>query len=127
MSKTDTKHPRGLYVLFMTEMWERFGYYLMVGIFLLYLIDPISHGGLGFPLRKALDIVGTYVALVYLAPFLGGIIADRILGYRKAIILGGCMMSLGYFGLSIHSETAMYFSALCIILGNGFFKPNIST
>ena len=127
MSKTDTKHPRGLYVLFMTEMWERFGYYLMVGIFLLYMIDPISNGGLGFSLRKAADIVGTYVALVYLAPFLGGLIADRILGYRKAILLGGALMSAGYFGLTIHSETAMYLSCLCIILGNGFFKPNIST
>ncbi len=125
--QTNTKHPRGLYVLFMTEMWERFGYYLMVGIFLLYMIDPISNGGLGFSLKKAADIVGTYVALVYLAPFLGGLIADRLLGYRKAILLGGVLMSLGYFGLAIHSETAMYLSCLCIILGNGFFKPNIST
>jgi POT family proton-dependent oligopeptide transporter len=120
-------HPKGLYVLFFTEMWERFGYYLMVGIFLLYMIDPISSGGLGFSLKKALDIVGTYVALVYLAPFLGGLIADRLIGYRKAILLGGVMMAAGYFGLAIHSETAMYFSCLCIILGNGFFKPNIST
>ncbi len=125
--QTKTKHPRGLYVLFVTEMWERFGYYLMVGIFLLYMIDPISNGGLGFSLKKAADIVGTYVALVYLSPFLGGLIADRILGYRKAIVLGGVLMSLGYFGLAIHSETAMYVSCLLIILGNGFFKPNIST
>jgi len=124
---TQTKHPRGLYVLFMTEMWERFGYYLMVGIFFLYMVDPFSNGGLGFSKGKALDIVGTYVALVYLAPFLGGLIADRLIGYRKAILLGGAMMSAGYFGLSIHSETAMYVSCLCIILGNGFFKPNIST
>src|SRR5689334_1340177 len=122
-----TKHPRGLYVLFMTEMWERFGYYLMVGIFLLYMIDPISNGGLGFSLKKAADIVGTYVALVYLSPFLGGLLADRLLGYRRAILMGGVLMSLGYFGLAIHSETAMYLSCLSIIIGNGFFKPNIST
>src|SRR6188768_2416061 len=93
---TKTKHPRGLYVLFMTEMWERFGYYLMVGIFFLYMVDPLSNGGLGFSKGKALDIVGTYVALVYLAPFLGGLIADRLIGYRKAILLGGIMMSAGY-------------------------------
>jgi POT family proton-dependent oligopeptide transporter len=124
---TNKKHPRGLYVLFMTEMWERFGYYLMVGIFFLYMVDPFSNGGLGFSKGKALDIVGTYVALVYLAPFLGGLIADRLLGYRKSILLGGAMMSAGYFGLSVHSESAMYISCLSIILGNGFFKPNIST
>jgi len=124
---TATKHPRGLYVLFMTEMWERFGYYLMVGIFLLYMIDPTSSGGLGFSLKKALDIVGSYVALVYLSPFIGGLIADRFLGYRRAILIGAALMSAGYFGLAIHSETAMYISCLSIILGNGFFKPNIST
>ena len=128
MSNTSTtKHPRGLYVLFMTELWERFGYYLMVGIFLLYMVDPISNGGLGFSLKKAADIVGTYVALVYLSPFIGGLIADRLLGYRKSILLGGVLMAAGYFGLAVHTETAMYLSCLCIILGNGFFKPNIST
>src|SRR5438105_3488225 len=97
---TATKHPRGLYVLFMTEMWERFGYYLMVGIFLLYMIDPTSSGGLGFSLKKGLDIVGSYVALVYLSPFIGGLIADRLLGYRKAILIGAVLMSAGYFGLA---------------------------
>ena len=126
-SATNTKHPRGLYVLFMTEMWERFGYYLMVGIFLLYMVDPISSGGLGFSQGKALDIVGTFVALVYLAPFLGGLIADRLIGYRKSILIGGALMSMGYFGLAVHSETGMYMGCLLIILGNGFFKPNIST
>lgn len=120
-------HPKALWVLFMTEMWERFGYYLMVGIFLLYLIDPREHGGKGFDFTVASDIVGSYIALVYLTPFLGGLIADRFLGYRKAIILGGSLMACGYFGLAFKSDTAMYISMLCIIVGNGFFKPNIST
>src|SRR3982750_2167254 len=91
-------HPRGLYVLFFTEMWERFGYYLMVGIFLLYMIDPTRNGGRGFNIGDAADIVGTYVALVYLTPFIGGLLADKVLGYRVSIVLGGTLMAAGYFG-----------------------------
>jgi len=120
-------HPRALYVLFFTEMWERFGYYLMAGIFVLYLIDPRTHGGKGLNSATATDIWGSYIALVYLTPFIGGLIADRFLGYRRAIILGGILMSCGYFGLAFPGDTAMYISLLCIIVGNGFFKPNIST
>lgn len=120
-------HPKALWVLFMTEMWERFGYYLMVGIFFLYLIDPRKHGGKGFDATVASDIVGSYIALVYLTPFIGGLIADRILGYRKAIILGGSLMACGYFGLAFQGDMAMYISMSLIIIGNGFFKPNIST
>ena len=80
------KHPRGLMVLFFTEMWERFGYYLMVGILLLYLI---SDNGKDMPRAMGADIVGTFIALVYLTPFIGGLIADRYLGYIKSIFLGG--------------------------------------
>ncbi|MDB4969503.1 MAG: amino acid transporter [Myxococcales bacterium] len=122
------RHPRGLYVLFFTEMWERFGYYLMIGILLLFLRDTISHGGKGMDNALSADIVGTYVALVYLTPFIGGLIADRYLGYRRAILLGGSMMALGYFLLAIPGSNTLMFSALaCVIVGNGFFKPNIST
>jgi len=120
-------HPKALYVLFFTEMWERFGYYLMVGIFFLYLIDPRRHGGKGFDSTTASDVVGSYIALVYLTPFIGGLIADRFLGYRKAIILGGSLMACGYFGLAMPGDLSMYISLLFIIVGNGFFKPNIST
>jgi len=120
-------HPKALWILFMTEMWERFGYYLMVGIFFLYLIDPRKHGGKGFDATIASDVVGSYIALVYLTPFIGGLIADRILGYRKAIILGGSLMACGYFGLAMQGDMAMYISLGLIIVGNGFFKPNIST
>ena len=120
-------HPKGLYVLFFTEMWERFGYYLMLGIFSLYMIDAAENGGMGFSGEKKSDIYGTYIELVYLTPFIGGLLADRILGYRRSIIIGGLLMALGYLGLSIPGESTFYVSLLCIILGNGFFKPNIST
>ena len=108
-------------------MWERFGYYLMLGIFSLYMIDGWNNGGMGFDPQKKSDIYGTYLGLVYLTPFIGGLLADRILGYRRSIIMGGIMMSAGYFCLSIHNETAFYVALMLIILGNGFFKPNIST
>lgn len=121
------KHPKGLYFLFFTEMWERFGYYLMLGIFSLYMIDAWENGGMGFSKEQKSDVYGTYIGLVYLTPFIGGLLADRILGYRKSIVIGGLLMAAGYLGLSIHSETAFYISLLLIILGNGMFKPNIST
>jgi POT family proton-dependent oligopeptide transporter len=77
------KHPKALYILFLTEMWERFGYYLMVGILLIYMTDPSSSGAKGFSSAKGADIVGSFIALVYLTPFIGGLIADRYLGYIK--------------------------------------------
>ena len=125
---SNAKHPRGLMVLFFTEMWERFGYYLMIGILLLYLTDTTGNGGRGLDNKMGVDIVGSYVALVYLTPFIGGLIADRILGYIKSIFLGGSLMALGYFLMAIPGSNAlMYAALLCVIVGNGFFKPNIST
>ncbi|SEW06291.1 proton-dependent oligopeptide transporter, POT family [Chitinophaga sp. YR573] len=120
-------HHPGLYVLFFTEMWERFGYYLMIGIFFLYLIDPTANGGKGFDTAHAGDLVGSYIALVYLSPFIGGLMADRYLGYRRAVIFGGALLAAGYFGLAFPGDTAMYISLGLIIIGNGFFKPNIGT
>ena len=90
-----TSHPRGLYVLFFTEMWERFGYYLMLGIFALYMLDSTQNGGMGFSASKKSDIYGTYLGLVYLTPFIGGLLADRILGYRKSIIIGALLKPPG--------------------------------
>jgi len=121
------KHPKALPYLFLTEMWERFGYYLMLGIFSLYMLDSFENGGMGFAPSQKSDIYGTYLGLVYLTPFIGGLLADRILGYRKSIIAGGILMAAGYLGLTLHSESTFYISLLLIILGNGFFKPNIST
>ncbi len=109
-------HPRGLTVLFFTEMWERFGYYLMLGIFTLYMIDPNSSGGMGFSDFKAADIYGTYLALVYLTPFVGGLLADRLLGYRKSIAIGGALMGTGYIGLAFPGQAAFFISLLIIAL-----------
>ena len=120
-------HPKGLWYLFGTEMWERFGYYLMLGIFSLYMLDGWNNGGMGFSAAKKSDIYGTYLGLVYLTPFIGGLLADRILGYRRSIVIGGLMMSAGYFLLSVHSTTSFFIALALIIIGNGFFKPNIST
>ncbi len=119
------KHPKALYILFFTEMWERFAYYLMVGILLLYLIDNKT-GGKGFDEKMGADIVGSFIALVYLTPFIGGLIADRYLGYIKSIFFGGSLMAAGYLCLSLPGNTAMFISLSLIIVGNGFFKPNIS-
>jgi POT family proton-dependent oligopeptide transporter len=127
MSQSISKHPTGLWILFLTEMWERFGYYLMLGIFSLYMLDSWENGGMGFASATKSDIYGTYIGLVYLTPFIGGLLADRILGYRLSIVIGGLLMSAGYFALSIHSNETFYIALLLIIVGNGFFKPNIST
>jgi proton-dependent oligopeptide transporter, POT family len=120
------KHPKALYILFFTEMWERFAYYLMVGILFLYLIDSTT-GGKGFSQDVGADIVGSFIALVYLTPFIGGLLADRYLGYIKSIFIGGSLMAAGYLGLAVPGNTAMFISLALIIVGNGFFKPNIST
>ena len=101
------KHPKGLPYLFFTEMWERFGYYLILGIFVLYMIDA-DKGGLAFDSKHADDIFGTFIALTYLTPFLGGLLADRLLGYIKAIYIGGALMGLGYIGFSKMCPCSMY-------------------
>src|SRR5690606_37119215 len=119
------KHPKGLYFLFFTEMWERFGYYLLLGIFVLYMTD-VDRGGLAIGDRHADDIFGTFIALVYLTPCLGGLLADRVLGYVKAIYIGGALMALGYLGLALPGMTTSSLSLALIIIGNGLFTPSIS-
>ena len=120
------KHPRALYVLFLTEMWERFAYYLLAGILFLYLTDNKT-GGKGMLESNAADITGTFLALIWLPLFIGGMIADRYLGYIKSVFIGGTLLALGYLGLVLPGDTAMYISLGLIICGNAFFKPNIST
>ncbi|MDP4596374.1 MAG: peptide MFS transporter [Crocinitomicaceae bacterium] len=120
-----SKHPKALPFLFLSEMWERFGYYLMIGIFTLYLKD--TERGFGLNEAQASDLYGTFIALVFLTPFIGGLLADRVLGYRKSIIIGGILMGLGYMLMSVKELNFLYLSMTLIILGNGFFKPNIST
>lgn len=125
-NETTRKHPKGLPFLFFTEMWERFGYYLMLGIFFLYMTDS-EKGGLNLTPKEASDIFGTYIALVFITPFIGGLLADRVLGYRVSISIGGVLMGLGYMTLAIPGETSFYVALGLMIIGNGFFKPNIST
>ena len=121
------KHPTGLYYLFFAEMWERFGYYLMIAVFTLYLEADAKEGGWGMNMKNSSSIYGTFIALVFLTPFIGGLLADRKIGYIKSIIIGGILMGLGYCMMAIHDLTMFYFSCALVILGNGFFKPNIST
>lgn len=119
------KHPKALPYLFLTEMWERFGYYLMIGIFTFYLKD-VNHG---FQMTEAesASLYGTFIALVFFTPFIGGLLADRILGYRLPIILGGLMMGVGYCMMGVHTFAMLYTGMILVIAGNGLFKPNIST
>jgi POT family proton-dependent oligopeptide transporter len=118
-------HPKALPYLFLSEMWERFGYYLMIGIFTLYLKDV--EAGFAMTEKESADLYGTFIALVFLTPFIGGLLADRYLGYKKSIIIGGLMMGVGYMLMGIHSLPMLYLAMTLVILGNGFFKPNIST
>lgn len=118
-------HPKALPYLFLSEMWERFGYYLMIGIFTLYLKDV--EAGFALTEKEASDLYGTFIALVFLTPFVGGLVADRYLGYKNSIVIGGILMGLGYMLMGIHSLTMLYVSMTFVIIGNGFFKPNIST
>ena len=118
-------HPKALPFLFLSEMWERFGYYLMIGIFTLYLKDV--EAGFAMTEKEASDLYGTFIALVFLTPFIGGLIADRYLGYKRSIVIGGLMMGAGYFMMGIHDTTMLYVAMTLVIVGNGFFKPNIST
>ncbi|WP_418357242.1 peptide MFS transporter [Shewanella basaltis] len=130
-------HPKGLFLLFTTELWERFSYYAMRAILVLYLVDKVqSEGGhgLGWTQADAISLYGTFTGLVYLTPLLGGWLADTYLGQRKAIYIGGFLMAAGQFLLGTpHAwvpgmELEMFYLGLgTLILGNGLFKPNIST
>ncbi|MDQ7007812.1 MAG: peptide MFS transporter [Acidobacteriota bacterium] len=118
-------HPKGLFPLFFTEMWERLAFYTMVGILLLYTTDT-ERGGLGLPAQQGNEIYGLYLAFVYFTPFIGGMIADRFLGYRRAVALGGLLMGGGLLLMGVPGFTYFVLGLIGLIVGNGFFKPNIS-
>jgi len=124
---TDSRHPKALYLLFFTEMWERFSYYGMRALLTLYLISEISEGGLGWSSAEAGQLYGIYTGLVYVTPLIGGYIADRYLGFRYAVLVGGILMALGHGALAIEAMPAFYTGLGLLIIGNGFFKPNISS
>jgi POT family proton-dependent oligopeptide transporter len=120
-------HPRGLSTLFMTEMWERFSYYGMRALLILFMTAPAARGGLGFPVPKAGAIYGFYTAMVYLMGLPGGWIADRIIGSRRAVLWGGMVIVLGHASLAIPRLSTFYLGLFLIVMGTGLLKPNIST
>ncbi len=120
-------HPRGLSTLFFTELWERFSYYGMRAILILFMTAPAASGGLGFDVSKAGAIYGLYTAMVYLACLPGGWLADRLIGQRRATLIGGLIIMSGHVSLAIPSTATFYLGLLLLIIGTGFLKPNIST
>ena len=120
-----TGHPKGLFRLFFIEMWERLAFYTMVGILLLYTINSDA-GGLGLSRVVGNEIYGLYLAFVYFTPYLGGLVADRFLGYRRSVLIGGGFFALGFFLMSIYGRVPFVSGLVCLCIGNGFFKPNIS-
>jgi len=127
-------HPRGLFLLFGTELWERFSYYAMRAILVLYLTDATLDGGLGWSTKDALDLYGIYTGLVYITPLIGGWLADNYLGQRRSILIGGALMAVGQFTLAMPADMlglgtvhTFYLGLALLIAGNGLFKPNIST
>ena len=130
MTETQVKkgHPKGLYLLFLTEMWERFSYYGMRGILILYLTKSYLEGGLGIDAKTASLIYGYFTGFVYFTPLIGGWLADRYLGQRHSITIGGIIMMFGQLALfSLNTHIGLYVGLFLLIIGNGFFKPNIST
>ena len=126
---TDTRflgHPLGLATLFFTEMWERFSYYGMRAILLLYMVAPIANGGLGFTTEKGASIYGWYTMAVYAMSIPGGWVADRFLGLYRSVLWGGVIIALGHFSMAFPS-TGSFFLGLClIVIGTGLLKPNVS-
>jgi len=120
-------HPRGLVTLFFTELWERFSYYGMRSILVLYMVAPGAQGGLGFDVKSATSLYGTYTMWVYLTALPGGLMADRLLGAKLAVLLGGIVIACGHLSLIFHSMTLFYAGLALIAIGTGLLKPNIST
>ena len=121
-------HPSGLFVLFFTEMWERFSYYGMRALLVLFLVSAFGLGGWSWPREHALALYGTYTALVYITPILGGYVADKMIGYRKAVVIGAVIMTLGHVSMAIETHHIfLYIGIGLLIIGNGFFKPNMTS
>jgi POT family proton-dependent oligopeptide transporter len=120
------RHPPGLYLLFMTEMWERFSYYGMKAFLILYMTLSVSVGGLGWSKEKGASVYGWYTGLVYLTPIIGGYIADRMLGTARSMVIGGAIIAAGHFSLAFETLPSFYIGLICIVVGTGFFKPCVS-
>ncbi|WP_404811994.1 oligopeptide:H+ symporter [Capnocytophaga canimorsus] len=120
-------HPKALFTLFMVELWERFSYYGMRALLILYMTANLVDGGFQFDDAKAFGIYGAYGALVYLTPILGGYFADKLIGFRRAIAFGAILMAAGQFTLFANNQTTFFIGLALLVVGNGFFKPNISS
>jgi proton-dependent oligopeptide transporter, POT family len=120
-------HPRGLSTLFFTEMWERFSYYGMRALLILFMTASVAEGGLGLDTARAAAIYGLYTAAVYFTAIPGGWIADRLLGQRQAVLYGGILIALGHFSLALNVTPLFYTGLVLIVLGTGLLKPNISS
>jgi POT family proton-dependent oligopeptide transporter len=120
-------HPRGLATLFFTEFWERFSYYGMRALLILYMTAAVAQGGLGFDAARAGAIYGLYTAFVYLLALPGGWIADRLLGQRRSVLIGGIIIAAGHFCLAFHGLNTFFLGLVLIVVGTGFLKPNVST
>jgi POT family proton-dependent oligopeptide transporter len=119
-------HPRGLSTLFFTEMWERFSYYGMRAILTLYMTKALAEGGLGFDEKYAALIYATYVSSVWYLPLIGGWLADRVFGARRAVLIGGIIIACGHYSMAINTHLNFYAGLILIALGTGLLKPNIS-
>ncbi len=115
-------HPRGLSLLFLVEMWERFSYYGMRALLVLYLVNALE-----WDTPRATNLYGTYTSLAYLTPLFGGYLADRFLGTRRSLVIGGVLIALGHFSLAVQGMVSFYLGLALVIIGTGFFKPNVST
>lgn len=120
-------HPAGLFVLFFTEMWERFSYYGMRALLVLFLTSSIAKGGWAWSIEDALGLYGTYTMSVYFTPVIGGFLADKYLGYRWAVILGALAMTLGHASMAVETPLFLYIGIGFLIIGNGLFKPNMTS
>ncbi|SDT92420.1 proton-dependent oligopeptide transporter, POT family [Polaribacter sp. Hel1_33_78] len=120
-------HKPALFVLFFTEMWERFSYYGMRAIFVLFLTASFSDGGWEWTRERAIGLLTIYTSSVYLTPLIGGIIADKFLGYQKAVALGALAMTFGHLAMSLETEITLYIGISLLIIGNGLFKPNVTS
>lgn len=118
-------HPAGLFVLFFTEMWERFSFYGMRALLVMFLTSSLLDGGWAWSREQALALFGSYVGLVYLSTMLGGYFADKIIGYRWAVVVGASLMTLGHGFMALETGTSIYLGLVALVFGNGFFKPNM--
>ena len=126
INRTWLGHPVSLSTLFFTELWERFSYYGMRALLVLFMVDEVQQGGMGMDDEMATSIYGLYTAFVYLACLPGGWMADRLLGARKAVWVGGLIIAAGHFALAVPNQSAFFTGLLLVIIGTGFLKPNIS-